>query len=97
MFKIEFHPLVKKDLKRVDAPSARRILLEIHEKLCEGSPELVGKSLTGELVGYRRLRVGNYRVVYRVNKNKIEIYVLAIGIRRDSEIYDLAVKRSNKV
>jgi mRNA-degrading endonuclease RelE of RelBE toxin-antitoxin system len=33
------------------------------------------------------------RIVYRVDGTKIEVFVIAVGLRRDDEIYDLALKR----
>jgi mRNA interferase RelE/StbE len=49
--------------------------------------------LSGNLSDFRKLRVGDYRVVYQVLENRVMIYVLAVGPRRDKEIYRLAVKR----
>ena len=34
-----------------------------------------------------KLRVGEYRVVYRMVEKRIEVLVLKIGIRRDFEVY----------
>lgn len=34
-----------------------------------------------------RLKIGDYRIIFRVNEKKNEIYILALGHRKD--IYDL--------
>lgn len=44
---------------------------------------LAGKPLVAKLKGKRSLRVGIYRVIYRVEKRKSVIYVFDIGHRRD--------------
>jgi mRNA interferase RelE/StbE len=42
----------------------------------------VGKSLKGEMSGLRRLRVGNYRVVYEVIDQEVLILVVRVAHRR---------------
>ena len=42
---------------------------------------LLGKELTKELTGTRSFKVGNYRIVYKVNIQKKVITVLRIGQR----------------
>ena len=45
-------------------------------------PDL-GESLTGRWRGYRKYRMGDYRIVYRVEHGKLLIYVMTIGHRKD--------------
>jgi mRNA-degrading endonuclease RelE of RelBE toxin-antitoxin system len=33
------------------------------------------------------------RIVYRIDGAKIEVFVIAVGLRRDDEIYKIATKR----
>ncbi|WP_342030359.1 type II toxin-antitoxin system RelE family toxin [Pseudomonas sp. CFBP 13719] len=42
--------------------------------------------------GYRRIRTGDVRIVYRINGTEI-ILVVCVGARRDDEVYDAAVRR----
>ncbi len=44
-----------------------------------------GGALKGEFSGLRRIRIGNYRVVYEVQDHKLVVLVVRIGHRR--EIY----------
>lgn len=41
----------------------------------------------GEFSGYWRLRVGDYRVVYKISKDEVLVYVINVGIRRDDRVY----------
>ena len=52
-------------------------------------PEIYGKPLRSTLKNNRKLRVGDYRVVFGIQKNKVIIW--AIGHR--SVIYAIALKR----
>lgn len=42
-----------------------------------------GGVLKGEFSGLRRIRVGNYRVVYEVQDQKLIVLVIRIGHRRE--------------
>lgn len=66
----------------------------IDSRIVNGEPDKSGKPLHGALVGYRRMRTGATRIVYRVDKGKIEILIIAVGMRRDDEVYERAEKRA---
>jgi len=51
--------------------------------------------LSGNLANFRKLRVGDNRVVYQVREKTVVVYVLPVGPRRDKEIYRAAVKRKS--
>ncbi|MBI3327446.1 MAG: type II toxin-antitoxin system RelE/ParE family toxin [Nitrospinae bacterium] len=60
-------------------------------------PEKQGRPLTGDLAGYRSLRaVGQrYRIIYRVEADKVLVLVVALGIRKEGskrDVYALAQK-----
>jgi len=89
---IFYHYAVEEDLESVGSAAARRIVRAIDEKL--GSAPLdFGDPLSGNLANFRKLRVGDYRIVYQVNEERITVFVLAVGPRRDKEIYREALKR----
>jgi mRNA-degrading endonuclease RelE of RelBE toxin-antitoxin system len=52
-----------------------------------------GKPLTRKLKGCRSLRVGAFRIVYRLRENGTVVEILAIGQRRDDEAYGTAGPR----
>jgi mRNA interferase RelE/StbE len=70
-FEIEFKPRAFKDLKALPKPTQRRIVAKI-EGLAE---DLIGdvKRLTNFTPEYR-LRVGDYRVLFEVQGDKLTMY-----------------------
>lgn len=90
MFEIAYHHLVvKEDIPRLSLFWKEKISSAIKSKLTS-KPEVFGKPLRRSLRGYWKLRVGNYRIIYRIEKTKVKIFV----IRHRSTVYDLAVKRT---
>ncbi|MBI4063826.1 MAG: type II toxin-antitoxin system RelE/ParE family toxin [Elusimicrobia bacterium] len=89
-------------------PTARQMLLgvldrRIREKIAQRidalahDPEKQGKPLTGELSGLYSLRAAGqrYRIIYRLEKNRIVVLIVAVGLRREGDrrdIYALAKK-----
>jgi len=63
-----------------------RIKRAIEERLMI-DPIGFGKPLRYSLKGYRRLRVGDYRVIYYINLDLEIVFVIAIKHRRDSYEY----------
>ena len=88
-WEILYHKHVDDDLKSVGPSAARRILKAIDKKLTT-APDLDGAPLSNNLKHFRKLRVGDFRVVYRVFNQKVVVFVLAVGPRRDKEIYQAA-------
>ncbi|HUE95337.1 MAG TPA: type II toxin-antitoxin system RelE/ParE family toxin [Longimicrobiaceae bacterium] len=70
-------------LRKLDPQVQRRVRAAL-EELTE-DPER-GKPLQMTLQGLRSWRTGDFRIVYRVVRERIEILVLAVGHRRD--VYD---------
>ena len=86
MYEPAFHPDVAKDLKGLDRSIKQRILDKI-QWLLEHVEEMRHESLTAQWEGMYRLRVGDYRVVYGIDREHRQITVYAVGHRR--EIYKL--------
>lgn len=77
--------------------TALQLVKAIDHRLQQNTdPTSLGKPLKGHLAGYYRLRVGNHRIVYKIFWEKIQIYVIAIGIRRDEEVYEIAESRQSQ-
>lgn len=67
---------------RISVPD-RKIIKEAIEKKLVFDPIKFGKPLRFTLKGYRRLRVGDYRVVYRIHQDREEVIIVAIMHRKD--------------
>jgi mRNA interferase RelE/StbE len=92
-----YHEEVDSDLSSVGPSNARRILKVIEERLQRGEPEKAGKLLRGEFKGLRRIRTGNLRIIYNVDSGSVEVLVVAVGMRRDEEVYALVASRLDAV
>ncbi|MGE8149103.1 type II toxin-antitoxin system RelE family toxin [Pseudomonas frederiksbergensis] len=88
-----YHPEVQKDLDLLGAVAANRILDVIEERIINGEPDKSGKPLRASLAGCRRIRAGDTRIVYRVDGKAIQVLIVAVGARRDEEVYDAAERR----
>lgn len=87
-----YHPAVaEEDLPKIPADIRRRIARAIESRLSE-QPERYGKPLSGTLRGYWKIRVGDYRIVFRVVER--EVWVFAIRHRRD--VYSAVVRRPSQ-
>ena len=72
-YTILYHPDVKKlDLPKIDSKNRTMIKSAIEKRLAE-RPEIFGKPLQRTLKGYWKLRVGDYRIVFKVSLNTVFI------------------------
>ena len=92
-WEIVYHKEVENDLKSIGPSSAKRIINTINKKLTT-EPEKFGATLSHHLGNFRKLRIGDFRVVYQVMQEKVIVFVLAIGPRRDKEVYRAASGRA---
>lgn len=80
-YTIIYHPdIPKEDLSGIPRNIKDTIRRAIETRLIS-EPFLCGEPLRQSLKGHRKLRVGDYRVIYRVEGDKI--IVLKIGHRKD--------------
>ena len=91
-WEIIYHKEVVSDLESIGPSNARRIMKAIDSKLAT-NPIDFGKPLSGNLADFRKLRVGEFRIVYQAQRTNVVVFVLAVGPRRDKEIYTAALKR----
>lgn len=86
LYKIEYLPKVAhKDIPDLPPTMKNRIKKAIEERLTV-DPIGLGKPLRYSLKGHRRLRVGDYRVVYRIDN--VHYMVIIVGIQHRKDIYD---------
>lgn len=85
MHRIEFSNLAAKELEnvyKIDNKLYFRFIAAI--EYLKTNP-YQGKRLKGRLAGDFSLRVGDYRIIYTVHKDKLIVYIIDLGHRR--EIY----------
>lgn len=89
MRKLVLNKSVLKELDELQAKQYRQVVSAILDLLTEPLPHY-SKTLEG--TPYRRLAIGEYRVVYRADDQFI--YVVVVGKRNDDEVYrDLRQKQ----
>ena len=90
---ITYDPRVRGDLEHIGAANARRVRIAIESKLRDGDPNAFGFPLRDALAGYRKLRVGDVRIVYKVINQTIRVHVITVDPRRNDKVYKTAGKR----
>ena len=80
--------VVARDIPYLDTRIRKRVRDAVESKLAS-QPNLFGAALRQSLRGYRKLRVGEYRVIYRIDKKIVR--VVAIG-KRDTVYKFLAMR-----
>lgn len=84
MYKIEYlESVIEKDIPKISKTDQLSIRMAIEKKL-QLDPVSFGKPLRYSLKGCRRLRVGKYRIIYKL-EGKV---VLIIKIGHRSEVYE---------
>ncbi len=82
MFRLRYHPDVPgEDIPVLNGDVRARIRKAIESRLTR-APQDYGKPLMGNLRGYWSLRVGDYRVIYRVEAKDVRI--IQIAHRKDA-------------
>jgi mRNA interferase RelE/StbE len=88
-FTLLYHPrIADEDLPSIPHNLQRRIAQAIETRLVQ-APEQYGSPLTKTLKGYWKLRVGDYRVVYKIVGTEVRI----LGVRHRREIYKDILRR----
>jgi mRNA interferase RelE/StbE len=82
---IEFDPAAAKELDKLDSVTTKRILRFLYERVAKlDDPRNIGEALRGSKLGeFWKYRVGDYRLVSRIEDGRLLILVVKIGNRRD--------------
>lgn len=88
-FTVWYHPaVVLEDIPKLSHTAAQNIKSAVKKKLTT-FPEQFGKPLRRSLQGYRKLRVGDYRVVFRIERQTVKVFV----IQHRSVVYTKGTRR----
>lgn len=88
-FSIVYHTdVVRSDIPKLDPSTRLRIKKAIETKLLT-YPDMFGIPLRHPQAGYRKLRVGDYRVVFSIKESVIRI----IAVQHRSIVYTTVPKR----
>lgn len=85
MYKLYFEREAKKEFLSLPV-HIKQIIKEKLEILCK-NPDLLKnniKQLKGQYKGLKRLKVGNYKIIYQERKNKFVILIIRISNRKDA-------------
>ena len=86
-YKLEYSEKARRELKKLDNSVARVIYAWMKKNIdgCE-NPRVHGKGLSSNRSGQWRYRIGDYRVICKIEDNRVLVLVLTVGHR--SRIYD---------
>ena len=88
-YEVQWDPKAFKELKKLDGAVRLQLLKKLRER--QGHPRIPGDALHGMKDCYKiKLRGAGYRLVYRVEDERIVILVVAVGKRERSNVYDSA-------
>ena len=79
---IEFLPAAAKELKALDRTVAARIVRTLEERPAT-DPRALGGALVGDHAGLWRWRIGDYRVVARIEDERVTVLVVRVAHRRE--------------
>jgi mRNA interferase RelE/StbE len=82
---VELSVEVDRALKKLDAQHSRRILNFLHERVEKlEDPRSIGKALRGSKLGeFWKYRVGDYRLICKIEDNRLVVLVLRVGHRKE--------------
>ena len=87
MYKIVFDEAIKKDLKKIDKQTLKILFNWIEKNLSNtDDPRSKGKALVANKRGYWRYRIGNYRLITRIEDYRLVI--IAINFKHRREVYN---------
>ena len=85
-WRIEFDPAAAKELNKLGAPDAQRIVKFLSARLSKlEDPRSIGEALKGRFGQLWKYRIGDYRIIADIRDNVLIILVVRIGHR--SEVY----------
>ena len=84
-WKIELSAQVDRELGKLDPQQSKRILKFLRERVARlDNPRSIGQALQGSKLGeFWKYRVGDYRLICKIEDKQLLILVLRVGHRRE--------------
>jgi mRNA interferase RelE/StbE len=82
-YEIEWTGPALRELRKLDKPVARRVLTAVTRLGVDPRPPGT-RALTGYPQGTMRLRIGDYRVVYVIRDELVQVTVVRVAHRREA-------------
>ena len=80
---LEYDAVARRQLRKLAPDTGQRILSGLERVAATENPRLSGKAMAGKHAGHWRYRFGDYRVIVRLEDDRMIVVVIAIGHRRD--------------
>jgi len=81
---IQFTARAEKDFRKLGSGDRARVLRFLNDRIRPlDDPRLIGKALQGEYAGMWRYRVGDIRIIVRLEYDVLVVLVLEVGNRRE--------------
>ena len=82
-WKVELDRAAVRELGKLDQQAARRILAFLHGRVATlDDPRSIGEALKGSKLGeFWKYRVGDYRVIARIEDDALRVLVVRVGSR----------------
>lgn len=91
-YRLEFVPAAFKEWEKLGHTLREQLKKKLRQRL--EAPRVAGDALAGMPDHYKiRLKSAGYRLVYRVEDDRVVVTIVAIGKRSRSEVYDAAKLR----
>ena len=84
VWRVEFDRTAARDLRKLGLDAERRVLAWLRARIAgSDDPRRFGQPLTGDLHGFWRYRVGDYRIVAAIEDDRFVVLVVTVGHRRE--------------
>lgn len=84
---VEFDDRARRELRKLDAKAQKDILRYLRLHIAGlPDPRHFGKPLRMNLAGLWRYRVGDYRLICRIEENRLVVLIIKVGHRK--EVYE---------
>ena len=86
-YALSYSAVALKQLKKMDLSVADTITSKLEQLVVSDHPLQTAKSLQGDLAGTYRYRIGNYRAIFKVDKDGTITLLTILDIKHRKDIY----------